>query len=300
MAGMKNYVLFILAIVCFINFGCQPKLERKGVPVWVGISIGEDCEAKNFIAQKEVFKYFPLAGLQIEVPLEVNGSENAGVIKYYEDHALDTLVRYLRIDEIPFSLAFNLENPRNVSLERIDWKKYFTSISGILLRTFEYPPQQIIFMGEWVNPQLPDSFLTAYIDQIDENFEPFKGEIIYGFYPEMLHDSIDWETPDKIGIRFTQSPEENAIPYYQKTNKAISQKLMEWQKPGIVLQTNLIGEEKLNTFKYQLRYWDEKTKLDGIVLNSLYCDLSLAEKESYFALGKDDDFLAFLKNYFNR
>jgi hypothetical protein len=296
---MGKFALFYLSILSFSLFwSCQPKLERDNIPVWAGITLEEDnCQIESIDSRMDIINDWGLSGLSVEIPLEVNPGSLSGSFKYYENHPIDTLILLIQRMEIPYSLAFDLRNPRSTPLKSIDWKKQFTQISGLLLRTANYPPNQIIFMGELVDPHLPPTLLSNFVAQIKVDFEPFQGEITYAYFPEVINDSIDFQTPDLIGIRYHQAPEEELIPFYRKTNQAISQKLIEWQKPGVVVQTNLLGEDKDDQFRYQLRYWDEKAEIRGMFLNTLYCELSLTEKGSFFGLGEDEAFQTYLKQY---
>ena len=297
---MGKVVHLVLFISCLsLLWSCQPELERKGIPVWAGLTIDSNCRIQEVSPQTEIVKNMGLTGISVEIPLEVNPREISGSFKYYENHPLDTLILSLQQAVLPYTLSFDLRNPRQAPLQSVDWKKQFTEISGLLLRTGNYPPSTIIFMGELVNPALPPTLLGDFVSQIQSNFQPFQGEIVYAYFPEVFEDSIDLETPDIIGIRYHQSPDESLIPFYRKTNQMISQKLIQWQKPGMIVQSNLLGEEKVKQFRYQLRYWDEKADIRGMILNSLYCRLSLTENESFFALGEDAAFQKYLKQYLN-
>ena len=86
-------------------------------------------------------------------------------------------------------------------------------------------------------------------------------------------------------------------PHFREVNQELSILLKKHQKPALIVHSNLLGEQQLLLFKNQLRFWDEDIDLMGIVLNSLYCELSLADTSTYFALGHNDDFQSFLQNY---
>ena len=71
---------------------------------------------------------------------------------------------------------------------------------------------------------------------------------------------------------------------------------MQKEKPLMILRTNLLGEKKYKEFLLQLSYWPKEVQLEGINLNTLYCETAFLDEESPFALAKEESLKRYLKN----
>ena len=289
-------VLLMLAILS----SCFPKLERSGVTVIAGISIEAECQTLDIQRDLMLNETYGLTEWMIEIPFQVQPYDNKSSFKYYESHELDTILPKLKSQQIPYNLGFNIENPRNVPISQARIEHYLTDISGMLLRTAKvnYFPKRLIFMGELINPDFTKGKLKRFVLEIRKELPAFTGDILLAATPKALQGaSFPWDIPDAIGIIFHEPPDPEFKPYFRKTNQVLSQLLIDHQKSALIVQTNLVGREKLLLFKNQLRFWDEKVVIEGIVINSLFCEFPLADSSSHFGLAKDKQFQSYLKRY---
>ncbi|RMG19634.1 MAG: hypothetical protein D6730_21230, partial [Bacteroidetes bacterium] len=253
-----------------------------------------------FIRDLDLYHEYRLSGWMIEIPFQLHPLSPQSSFKYYETHELDTLLPILRKHQLPYSLAFTVENPRNVPLAQASIDPYFTDISGMLLRCMKarYFPRYLIFMGELCKPAFSKGKLPGFLAQVKQEFKGFEGEIVLAATPaEWLDSDYLWPLAEVVGICYREPPELEYKPYFMRINRQLSQKLIQYQKPALIVQTNLVGGRKLLLFKNQLRFWDEQTELRGIVLNSLYCEFPLADQHTHFGLAGEQEFKQYLKRY---
>ena len=294
---MKLWKVCILILCAAFTGGCDSPPERQGVPVFAGISLTEACNVDHLIAGLSVYEQFGLKGWVLEFPMLMHPVEEASDFRYYEKHTLDTIIHILKTKSYPYTLAFNLENPKSYTTGSINLTNYLLDISAVLLRTQSYPPEQLIFMGEFLNTDLMEDKLPVFIKNIKSELDGFKGEIIYALFPYQFEKMDDWETPDLIGIRYHEATDEDLRNYYYQLNRKLGSQLKKHKKDLFISQSNLMGDNKLDMFKNQLRFWDQALKVNGIVLNSLSCRVSLEDEDSFFALGEDDAFKDYLSTY---
>ena len=288
---ISGYLLWVGLVAC------SSSLERKGVPVMGGISSQGECSTAGMYKDLDAYHQFGLDGYMVEIPITIDLFTEGSDFRYYERHAVDTLNQVFMQRQIPYSLAFNMENPRNVPLRKVNIEHYFTDVSGILLRTNNYPPQKIVFMGEFLNSKVVGNKLKPYIELLKKEFEAFQGDIVFAAFSHQLNEDFDWQTPDLVGIRYVEPPDLDYRSHFRKLNRSLSLQFLNHEKPALIVQSNLLGEEKLNLFKNELRFWDAEVDLRGIVLNGILCNLTLTDHESYFALGEDAAFKKYLKSY---
>ena len=294
---MELWRLSIYLLCVGLLGGCSTPPERQDVPVLAGITLNEECQLEQLVSGLELFDEFGLEGWLLEFPMYMHPIDEASDFRYYEKHTLDTIIHVFKSRSYPYSLAFNLENPKNYPTARINLTNYLLDISAVLLRTQAYPPSQLVFMGEFLNSDIMEDKLSSFIENIRSELSGFKGQIVYAMFPYQFDELNDWTTPDRIGVRYHESPEEDLRKYYFKINRAMSKHLSKHEKEVFIAQSNLMGEDKLEIFKNQLRFWENEVELSGIVLNSLNCKMALTDTGAFFALGEDDAFKDFLRNY---
>jgi hypothetical protein len=242
---------------------------------------------------------FGLSGWMVEIPQHVYGlnEPTPPAFRYYDPLTIDSLVKTTGDAGIPYGLAFRLQNSRNFPDEKIDFHLMLTDVSGILLRTEPYPPQYIVFLGLWTENTEGQSLLSGFVESVRTDFPAFKGQIIFGLQAHRIPEHFDWCTPDLIGIVYHSPPNLDFKSHFRRINQVLGKKLAEEGKPAFILQSNLLGDDKVLLFKNQIRFWPHHARVEGIVLNTLYCDLSLKDTATRFALGNDPGFQSYLKHY---
>ncbi len=296
------------AIICLIiGFStllrCSEPLERQHVPVFAGISIDSTaaCPMATLTENRSIQVEAKLDGWSVEIPMLIRTDDLSNSFVYYEGHTLDTLIHLLQEQNIPYFLNFFLQNPFSYKPEEISTDKYLTDVSGLLLRASDYPPEVIGFMGSFLDQNLMGDKLQVLVAELRKALPLFSGQIVYAGVPEVLERAeFDWNTPDAIGVVYLPPEPDEIKPHFREINQHLSTLLQRHQKPVYILQSNLVGDEKLIVFKNQLRFWNDAVDLQGIVLNSLYCHISLSDSTSPFSLKGDQAFGTYLKTYLSK
>lgn len=279
------------------TLSCSVNLERPGVEVWMGLTVDKHCSASNVIQDTTLNREYGISGWLFEFPFFIAEPDRESTFRYYETHLLDTLLPVLQADSIPYGLAFDLQNPKDFSTTYTRIDEYLTDVSGILLRTKDYAPDHIIFMGEFIHPEIRNTALQNFVDQLREELYQFDGSVIYAAKSEDLIGDFDWDTPDKVGIIFQPPPDEMYKPYFRQINRRISDSLIAHNKSAMIVRSNLMGEDKALQLRNQLRFWSEEVDIESIVLNTVYCQFSLSDTAGYFSASKDRELQRFLKEY---
>lgn len=292
-------IAFLGSLTILLAMACTTPTERLGVPVMAGVYLNESCHAQPIIESLEEVKKLGLDGIVIEVPFELSNRHTGSDFRYYETHAIDTLVKYLQEDSVAYSIAFPLENPSNYPLARARIEHYLTDLSGILLRLASYPPDNIIFSGIWMNPDFHQNDFHRFLDELKTSFEVFNGNIVFAGFPHELNENFDWETPDVIGVKYPEPTNEDYSIFFTAIHQQISDRLIQCDRPAMIVNANLIGERKLEKFQGQLSFWPDSILLTGIVINSFQCEPGLTHDHSFFSLGEDQRFREYLRDYAN-
>lgn len=292
---MLRSCIFLLWIS---GIACQVPQERQAVPVIGGISLGQAYDFMRWKQDSSLSKVYHLSAWMIEWPLILEDEAAHSKFNYYEPSVLDSLLPLLESASIPYYLAFSLPRIEENPFIQVALSKCFADISGILLRSASYPPAKVIFTGEFFQTPETSNALNDFVVQMGSEFTAFKGEIVYALALEAVdREFLDWSIPDVIGICYPPSASLNQRSLFYNQNRHWSRWLIEQDKPGLIVESNLLGAQKLERFTYQLRYWEEEVVLEGIVLNSLYSQLSLSDSNSYFALAIEDAFKNYLNEY---
>ncbi|MDX2246278.1 MAG: hypothetical protein SF052_05860 [Bacteroidia bacterium] len=296
---MDNVLRALLLLLCIFVFACTSHPELQNVPVFAGVTIDQNCGSSVVIDNLDTYKEFKLKSWLIEFPFTLSARHTGSDFRYYEIHTIDTLVNVFKAEQTPYILSFPLENPQNYPLKNARITHYLTDVSGILLRTNEYPPSAVVFSGIWMDPAFHGEDLKRFIAELKTSFEVFSGDIIFAGFPHELMGDFDWESPDVIGIRYHEPTDDNLDVYYAELNSQIAAHLIDCQKPAMIIHSNLFGDRKLDLFRRQLSFWPDSVEIKGIALNSLHCEMSLSGTNSFFSLSEDHAFQAFLKDYLN-
>ena len=298
---MNRLILsFLLVSASFILSHCSAPLERQAVPVYAGISIDSTaaCPRSTLAQNRDIQHASHLRGWSVEIPMLIRKEEATNAFVYYEGHSLDTLLSLLAEKDIPYILNFSLQNPFALQPEEISPDRYLTDVTGLLLRTSHYPPEVIGFMGSFLDKNLMGDRLSTLVREMKKGLPSFSGQIVFAGVPEVLAaPGFDWDTPDAVGILYLPPGNQVIKPYFRDINQRLSPLFIYHQKPLYILQSNLVGDEKLLVFKNQLRFWEPEVDVQGIVLNSLYCHVSLIDSVTPFSLANDRAFGTYLQEY---
>lgn len=260
-------------------------------PLWIGIRLTDGCNISVITKNLETFRKYDFTRFIIEIPLNTVSESS---FRYYEKNTIDTLIFLLRSYEIQYGIAFYLQENPKVQLSDSDPETPLTDVSGYLLRTEMYPPREIIFMEDML--KLPH--INDLVKDIHTEFSAFKGSIVYAASPAFLASSrLDVVTPDVLGVVYEPPLDEGYRAYFKDVNTKISNLCAHTGKPIIVVQSNLVGENRIELLREEMRHWRKGTEPKGIVLNSLECASPLLDSSLSDNLADDDAFLRFLRKY---
>ncbi|MEM8899661.1 MAG: hypothetical protein AAGC85_16220 [Bacteroidota bacterium] len=288
-----------LVIGLLLLASCSQWNVRKDVPVGIGITLDEGCDSTSIQNTVASVKELNADVLLVEIPFQVEelqSFENASDFKYYESHPLEYLLEMLKEDSISYQLSFVLENPQRKSTDQVNLGDYFSEISGILLRSNAYKPFRISFYGEFFQDDESILALNKFVQQVREAIPSVQGNIYYGVQAELLDETFEWEVPDGISLVYVPGSFEGKAKHYYELNKRVGELAVAKEKPLMILRTNLLGDRKYKEFLLQLSYWPEEVRLEGINLNTLYCETAFLDEESPFALAKEFSLKRYLQN----
>lgn len=286
--------------VLMLLLACRPPLERPDVPLWAGLRLEQDCSDIRFERDLELFDTHGLSGWMIEVPFTLQEEGVRSGFKYYEAHALDTLIPHLSARHIPYGLHFVVENPRRIPLAHAHATHCFTDISGMLLRVREqgYPPDFLAFSGAFLDSSFSQGSFRPFLQQLLQAFPQHAPRLILaGTKEELARGQELLPLADVLGIVYREPPDLAYKPHFRALNARFSQLLAQLNKPAFIVQSNLVGNQKLLLLKNQLRFWEAGVQLRGLVLNSIYCEFSLADSNSHFGLAREGEIQGFIKTY---
>lgn len=285
--------LKVLFSLCFTGLiaACTPPLERPAVPLLAGIRIPDGCSDAVMEENIRAYQDWGFEGWVIGISLDPGGHFLTDIDSIFPVELRNHLPQQ------PYSLALELEAP----LAAHSANKPTSESLAALLPLFEQielsPPQRLIFMGEFVHSAAARAAVGAFLPELKRHFPSFQGDIVFAAAPAWLDESFDWKTPDLIGIRHQAPPDLDYRPWFRETHQRLSRLLIDHQKPALIVESNLIGEEALLLFRNELRFWNDSVDLRGIVINTLYCRMALTDTSSYFGLGRDVKLQRYLQEY---
>lgn len=287
---MRLWLFFLVLVGCCTHIwaGDRP------VPVMLSMRLSPECSIREISRNIDVYRKYPLQNFVIEVPLRTLPEQE---FRYYETSILDTLIFLLRSYDIPYSLAFLLQEEKRLAVEQVEEDIPLMDMSGYLLRTEPYPPRQLIIMENML--QIPT--LRDFVAELRRDFTVFSGDIVFAASPEYLKSvRFDWETPDVVGVIYAPPLDQSYPEYFREVNQWVSLRAEKSNKPVLICQANIVGEQKLELFKTELRFWSKDIYLKGIIINALDCMVPLLDTGSFSSLADDEAFLQFLMRYARR
>ena len=293
--SLMNLLRLCLGI-CGLLYSCSQTLERQNIPLVGGIKIDSTCHIAKIANELDLGHQFGIEEWMFEIGFVMDSMRTKSNDIHASLNQIDTLTQILKEHSTLYSIAFNLENPRDYPKETVNIEHYLKRTSAFLAHMKNFPPNRIVLMGELINPAWTKGRINGFIEELRANSLE-NTSIVCAVFPYQLDDLEAINSADWFGIRYHEPPEEELRPFFLKTNRNLSKWLLQHGKKTMIVQTNLIGERKQELFMNQLRFWDEGIELKGVVLNSLYCTFSIRDTSSYFALGKEEHFLQYLRAY---
>lgn len=167
----QTAVLVILTLL----IGCKEPVNRNA-RVWLGLGITQKCTSESWKNGVEMLAQNEVTGLMLDLRLDPGQPGPAAGYQYYLPHPLDSVVIQLRKHNLPYGIRIIWEqDSASISDKRLtDW---FTDLSGLLLRSSKYPPEWIMFQGEWTAKSWHQGALNDFIGMIKPGWKEFEGKI---------------------------------------------------------------------------------------------------------------------------
>ncbi|WNJ18953.1 hypothetical protein [Pontibacter sp. G13] len=287
----------LTGLLCFIQaclfFGCDLPGERKGVPVWGAVTLRRTCatwEEQSKIHQDA----FPnLAGTMLEVGVYPGSPHPIPGFRYHAPHKLDTLIRHLKTDQLPYLIAFHWPEASFPRIKKDHIQQTLAEISSLLIRCRHYPPDKLIFSGRWINTPLATPILAEFLQETENAFPALQGQIVLAAPPKDITDNFPWELGDHVGILYPNRVDTLQENWFRSANQQIGKQLVKHRKSAMVFNPKLPPNSMGRIFKRGLSFWDRKVAISGIVLNEFYCPYS----ESEAPAPPSEQFHEYLKSY---
>lgn len=167
----QTTTLVILALL----IGCKEPINRNA-RVWLGLGITEECASESWREGLEILSEENLVGLMLDLRLDPTQPGPAAGYQYYLPHPLDSVVLQLREHKLPYGIRIIWQQDSTpISDKRLT--NWFTDLSGLLLRSSKYPPEWIMFQGEWTKESWHEGALYDFIGMIKPGWKEFGGKI---------------------------------------------------------------------------------------------------------------------------
>lgn len=290
-----HFIIFAFTLLglCFLSTGCEVKLERENIPLWLGIQLETDtsCTEDSWLANQQLQSLYPVKGWTIEVPIFLPENDSS-TPRIPETSAILISLNRLASLSSQSCLHFSMQNPYRLLSDQIAIDTYISLIHGIL-DTLPFSPDKIMFSGFWIQEKelqqtLLSHFPTWQKAHVSSRF------YLAGRYNTLISGIVDWNGSHDIAIINDAPPDEIFKAHFRKVNQALGAKALEHNKAIFIAQTNILGDNKLLLYKNQLRFWDEAVQVEGLTINSLYCQSSLADSSTRFGLARARELLGYL------
>lgn len=165
---------FALSLM-ILMIGCKEPVNQHG-RIWVGMGIAEGCTSASWNTKVPLVKDSKIAGLMLDLTLDPSKPGPAAGYQYYLPHPLDSVVRQLKQENIAYGIRIIWKQDSTpMTAKRLN--NWFTDLSGLLLRTNKYPPEWIMFQGEWINRSWREGALRGFMGMMRTSWTEFEGDI---------------------------------------------------------------------------------------------------------------------------
>ena len=293
--NLVRYIAYSFAVIGVLYFcsGCEVKLEREGIPLWLGIQLETDtsCSADSWLANQQLNEQYQPQGWTLEIPIFLPENDSS---PFRIPSTSEILFSFDRLKSLSSQscLHFSMQNPFRLRTDQITLEGYTSTIDSVL-HTLASSPDKIMLSGFWVQDAIfQEKLLTRFPDW--KKRHPASRFYLAARHTTLLSQAIDWTGSYELAIINDAPPDEMYKAHFRQVNRALSAKAFEYNKTLFIAQTNILGDNKLLLYKNQLRFWDDAVQVEGLIINSLYCQSSLADSTTRFGLARDKELLEYL------
>ncbi len=166
----------VALVILSLLIGCREPVNRNA-RVWLGLGISEKCTSDSWNQGLTRLSEDNVVGLMLDLRLNPAQPGPAAGYQYYLPHPLDSVVVQLKKHQLPYGIRIIWDQDSTpISDSRLtDW---FTDLSGLLLRSSKYPPEWMMFQGEWTNKSWHNGALNDFIGMVKPGWKEFEGKIL--------------------------------------------------------------------------------------------------------------------------
>ncbi len=272
----------------FLILGCSlVSTSTKPTTFWASIRLDEPVDTFHFYQGLLQMDSLGWKGVCLEIIVS-----QEGIIDSLCTLQVPTLVKYLAQTHTPYWLfCSHFEAPPEGKLDYL--RTFHQQLTSLLHRLRFYPPSVVIVGNQW-------QAWEPFEQQWNEFFTALKQQ-----YP-----ALRWSYCAKAGrwkhFQWHQHLDYFMIPYQypplqasygamaHRINPLLERQLQPFNKP-LLLQMNLLGSHKREQLENALRFWNNTTKIQGVLIHTIYPLLPFQDSTTYFGLAKSPSVLAFIK-----
>lgn len=163
--------------ICLLFFAlssCTSPINRGRI--WLGIGVTDSCRSSSWQAGLSNVADSDIHGVMLDLSLDPAIAGPAAGYQYYLPHPLDSVIQVLRKEKLPYGLRINwVQDTTAMSSNRLN--NWLTDLSGLLLRSSDYPPEWIMFQGAWVQKDWKKGALGGFMRMMRSGWKEFEGNI---------------------------------------------------------------------------------------------------------------------------
>jgi len=282
------FMLFLLLCSC-------SSIERKDVPLALGLRIDDPIDPVLRSQDVETIKQLAIRHIVVELPVEAEAKSGLPKINRYARSELKKVITAygsagcrvtLQLTYFNYKMLFPDTLPQ---VEPDIWfAAYWAEIQALLQRIdYQHNVERIVLGSDF---QAMEPYAGHWAKLITDVRTVYTGKVTYAADLRRVEALKFWSAADEIGIRYYFDPGKDYKVSAQKLNPIAGLVAQKLSKPIYIASANVIGKDKTLMFKNVLRFWPEEVALSGVVINSIYPATVVTFKDPYFYVPENDEF----------
>lgn len=293
----KALPLIFVLLAC----ACTAPLERQQVPIYTLMRVDDATPGLAMDANVQAMEAWGITRLIIDIPLELNYSDSTPMLGTPVMQSLDTVLSScvrLGIDTIGISfttLSHNRLFPEGQISDSGVWLSAFCRLAdSVKSRLGKVHVSRVLIGSDWIAAE--DAGLVPLL--LDSLRIRWQVPVSYQIDLRRVSETDIWKTSDEVALNAFFSPNPDSIRRDARIwNRKAGDTIAGSGKPVFIAQSNLLDIEKLLCFKNHLRFWPKEVIMNGIVLNSMYNRVPMADSTTYFGIAGDEELKQWILDY---
>lgn len=278
-----------------LAWGCEPVLERQGVPVWAEVRYEEQTLAAC-ARRADTLQQLGYPHMVLGVPLH---TDSTGQLALIATAATDTVV-HIQLP-LPYALHFTSLHPDSLlppgqHRNPIVWQQQLLRIIQTTTQRLTTPPDWIIIGPNYTPLEQAPDLLHALADSLRQQLPTTR--LAYCTTADIAPTLTFWQHLDAVALSITHDPAGQYKPFARAQHKPLGVWLLRQDKPLLILQANLVGGDKTLKLMNSLRFWPDSLPIIGISLNTVYATPApMDTNKAFFGFAGDAELEAYLRSY---